>query len=145
MRDSAYDMSLLRGCDPYPENYRRERRGRRENDELSDLRVLRGEIIIARGAAPGMKNGPENYRRERRGRRENDELSDLRVLRGEIIIARGDAPGMKNCLVTLKARCFTGDLPQRTLNGRPVHGKAVTIARVPCWGHMLPCGMGNSQ
>jgi len=62
-----------------------------------------------------------------------------------ISIRRGAARGMENCLETLKTRCFTNDLPQRTLNGRPVHGKAVTIARVPCWGHMLPRGMGNSQ
>ena len=48
-----------------PENYRRERRGRRENDELSDLRVLRGEIIIARGAEPGMKNCLETPWRKR--------------------------------------------------------------------------------
>ncbi len=49
------------------------------------------------------------------------------------------------CPETLKTRCFTDDLPQRTLGGRPVHGEAVTIAGVPCWGAHAARGMGNSQ
>ena len=59
---------------------------------------------------------------------------------GPIFIARGGACGMGNCLETLKTRCFTGDPPQRTLSGRPVHGEAVTIAGVSCRAHPAAAG-----
>ena len=53
------------------------------------------------------------------------------------VLLRGCDP----CLETLKARCFTGALPQRTLSGRPV--QHLTIAGVPCWGTCCPAAWGT--
>jgi hypothetical protein len=62
-------------------------------------------------------------------RRQYEQLMDLEAL------AAAQLPSaLKNCLKTLKTRCFTDDLPQRTLGGRPVHGEAVTIAGVSLLG-----------
>ena len=47
-----------------------------------------------------------------------------------------------SCLETLKARCFTGDLPQRTLSGRPVQHD---ICRSSLLGHMLPAAWGTAM
>ena len=62
--------------------------------------------------------------------------------RDGIFMGRGAARGMENCLETLTPRCFTDDLPQRTLSGRPVqHDNRRSFSPgASCCG-----GIGNSQ
>ena len=69
-----------------------------------------------------------HFERQTRSRRSRD-------IRRSSLLGAHAARGMGNCLETPKTRCFTGDLTQRTLSGRPVQHD---IRRSSLLGHMPP-------